>query len=68
MRQRRERAEDNFAHRGIQKALLNAKARVKRGAKLFVPEGRTTHKVINDVQRSKGNRPVKVNANYHGLR
>ena len=24
-------------------ALLNAKARVKRGAKLFVPEGRTTH-------------------------
>ena len=52
-------------------ALLNAKARVKRGAKLFVPEGRTTHKVINEVQRFiKANRPAREGEQLtsHGLR
>lgn len=52
-------------------ALLNARARVRRGAKLFVPEGQTAKKVIKDVQDFiYDNRPQRAGEQLtsHGLR
>jgi integrase len=52
-------------------ALRNARARVKRGAKLFVPEGQKAHKIQNDVQKFIWeNRPQRAGEQLtsHGLR
>lgn len=54
-----------------EEALLNARARVKRGAKLFVPEGQQAHKIKNDVQKFiHANRPKREGEQLtsHGLR
>lgn len=52
-------------------ALCRARARVKRGAKLFVPETRKSHRVISDVQKFiRENRPERTGEQLtpHGLR
>lgn len=72
-RQRRERAEDNFAHRGIQRSFVKCQGtRQERGQVVCArrPDD-TSHKVINDVQRFiKANRPAREGEQLtsHGLR